>query len=194
MMGSRYDPALNEFALVVGRFLRTPLDLPAVLHVDARPGAIARAVLGHLLAARLSSSDAFFDPAIRELVVDPFKPIPSDLSIFYWVYPYGQQIVLRDAVMPLRRGRYSEFQRFGVLKYFPIAYLVTTAPEYEGLDSLTLWRSEPASTIVKLPVNLRGARDLYWPEAPARDNWILGGEDFLESVRTHPASELWQDI
>jgi len=61
LLGSEYDPALNDFAISAGRFLRSELDLPPVVHINARPTAIARAVLGHLLAARLSSVDGFFD-------------------------------------------------------------------------------------------------------------------------------------
>lgn len=192
LLGSQYDTALNELALTVGSFLKTPLELPPILHVDARPTAIARAVLGHLLAARLSSVDAFFDPVIRKLVFDPVLPIPGELHIFYWIHPYAQQVVLRDCLMPLKRGRYSEFQRFGVLKYFPIGYLVTTAPEYEGLEALTLWRNEPSATVVKLPIKLREVRDAFWPEAPAPDNFLFSGVEGMESVRTHPAAHLWR--
>jgi len=155
--------------------------------VEARPTAIARAILGHLLAARLSSQDSFFDPQIRAVVLDAEMPIPPELNVFYWIYPYAQQIVLRDAVMPLRRGHYSEFQRFGVLKYFPVGYLVTTAAEYEGLEALTVWRNEPSSTVVKLPLHLCRVWNADWPEAPAPDNFLFGGEELLQSVQAHPA-------
>jgi hypothetical protein len=192
LLGSKYDPALNNFAISVGRFFRSKLDLPDIVHIETQPTAIVRAVLGHLLAARLSSADAFFDPTIREVILDPEMAIPEDISIFYWVYPFAQQIVLRDALMPLRRGRYSEFQRFGVLKYFPIGYLATTAREYEGLNSLTAWRNEPASEAVQVPVNLRQVKDAYWPETPSPDNFVFGGADFLESVCAHPAKELFR--
>ena len=73
LLGATYDPALNELARTVGRFLRTPLTLPAVVQVETRPTAVVRAVLGHLLAARLSSEDGFFDPDIRGLVLDPLE-------------------------------------------------------------------------------------------------------------------------
>jgi hypothetical protein len=186
-LGAQFDPALNDFAITVGRFLRTSLELPAVLHVEVRPMAIARAVLGHILAARLSSQDSFFDPLIREVVLDPQRAIPEDINIFYWMYPYAQQIVLRNALMPLRRGNFQEFQQFGMLKYFPIAYLVTTASTYEGLDSLTTWRNEPATATVSVPVRLKRVQDAYWPEAAAPDSSLFGGEELIESVQAYPA-------
>lgn len=186
-LGALYDPALNDFARTVGRFLRTTLALPPVLHVEARPTAIARAVLGHILAARLSSEDSFCDHLIREVVLDPERPIPDDVNIFYWIYPYAQQIVLRNALMPLRRGDFSKFQQFALLKYFPVAYLVTTAPVYEGLDSLTAWRNEPAAAKASIPLRLKVARDPYWPEAAAHDNFLFGGEELMQSVQAYPA-------
>jgi hypothetical protein len=186
-LGAKYDVALNEFAITVGRFLRTTLELPRILHVEARPTAIARAVLGHLLAARLSTEDSFFDELIRQLVLDPEMSIPREINIFYWIYPSAQQIVLRDGLMPLRRGDFSDFQRIGLLKYFPIGYLVTTASNYEGLNSLTTWRNEPSSAAVKIPVRLDDVYDPYWPEAAAHGNFLFGGEELMQSVQAYPA-------
>jgi hypothetical protein len=189
-LGTKFDPALNEFALAVGRILRTNLTLPPLLHVDAHPNAVARAVLGHLVAARLSLNPGLFDPIVRDLILDEARPIPISINVFYWIYPYAQQIVLRDALMPTVRGQYSDLQRFGVLKYFPIAFLVTSANAYEGLASLTLWRNEPVGFQTQLEIDIRGARDPYWPEAPAPDNFLFGGHDLVESIRAYPRPEI----
>jgi hypothetical protein len=185
-LGAQFDPALNSLALSVGRLLRSPLALPPVLLVEAQPNAVVRAVLGHLVAARLSSRPGLFDSQVGELILDDSKLIPPNINIFYWIYPYAQQIVLRDALMPAVRGRYADFQRFCLLKYFPLAFLVTTADSYEGLASLTSWRNEPNAFRVQLRIDLHAARDPYWPEAPAPDNWLFGGQELLESIRAHP--------
>jgi hypothetical protein len=194
LLGDRYDPALNDFALSVGRFLNTSLELPPILHVDAKPGSIARAVLGHILAARLSLEDSFFDHLIREAVLNPDDPMPEGINIFYWIYPYAQQVVFRDGVMPSKRGRFDAemIQRFGLLKYFPIAYLVTDADEYEGLEALTLWRNESAEQVLKLPVRLNQVFDAFWPEAPGPGNFLLIGAEGMESVQAHPRGREWQ--
>ena len=185
-LGSGYDPALNELAKTVGRFLRSPLELPPILWIETRPTAVVRAVLGHLLAARLSAEDEFFDKIARALVLDPEKEVPDAISVHYWLFPYAQQLVLRNGVMPAARGRFTSFQQFGLLKYFPVAFLATTAPTYEGLDSLTFWRSKPASFTTKIRVDLRSARAPDWPEAPGEGNFLFGGRDLMESVRAQP--------
>ncbi|MBL7203669.1 MAG: hypothetical protein ISS63_04975 [Desulfobacteraceae bacterium] len=194
LLGQRYDPALNEFAIAVGRFLRTSLHLPELLHLEIRPTAVARAVLGHLLAARLSTVEAFFDPDIRTIVFDPDMTIPEDLSVFYWVHPYAQQIVFRDALMPKKRGGFSDFQRIGTLKYFPLGFLVTDASQYESLDALTHWRKEPSSTTIKIPIRIKEVRDAFWPEAPTPGNFLCFGQEGMESVRAHPKPELFEGI
>lgn len=194
LLGQQYDPALNEFALAVGRFLQTSLHLPELLHIEIRPTAVVRAVLGHLLAARLSNIEAFFDPDIRNIVFDPDMAIPDNLSVFYWVHPYAQQIVFRDALIPEKRGDFSDFQRIGTLKYFPIGFLVTDASQYENLDALTYWRKEPSSTKVNIPIKIKGVRDVFWPEAPTPRNLLFFGQEGMESVRAHPKPELFKSI
>jgi len=186
---SVYDAALNSFALSVGRILNSVLTFPAKVHIEARATAIVRAILGHLLAARLSNKDSFFDSIARRLVQHTEDSIPTEINVFYWLYPYSDQVILRDALMPRRRGRFSEFQRFGLVKYFPIAYLVTDAPEYEGLSALTTRRNEPATVTANLPLDFRDVHDADWPEAPAdgpsANVLYVGGEGF-ESLRAHP--------
>ena len=194
LLGRLYDPALNKFALGVGRFLRTSLYLPEIIHLEIRPTAVARAVLGHLLAARLSTVDAFFDPVIRTIVSDPDMAIPDNLSVFYWVHPYARQIIFRDALMPKKRGDFSEFQRIGTLKYFPLGFLVTDAPQYESLEALTHWRKEPTSTTINVPIKLKEVRDPYWPEAPTPGNFLFFGQEGMESVSAHPKPELFKGI
>lgn len=194
LLGSHYDPALNEFAITVGGFLKSSLELPEVLHVEIRPTAVARAVLGHLIAARLSEIDAFYDPDIRTLIFDSGIPFPDGLSVFYWVHPYAQQVVFRDALMPAKRGNFSDFQRIGILKYFPLGFLVTNISEYEGLDALTRWRNEPASMVVRVPIRLKHIRDAFWPEAPTPGNFLLFGQEGLDSVKAHPRPNLFKDI
>ena len=134
----------------------------------------------------MTTDDAFFDPLIREAVLNPDKPIPDAINIFYWIYPYAQQVVLREGVMPLRRGRFDDIQRFNLLKYFPIAYLVTDADRYEGLEALTLWRNEPADQEFELAIRLDQVHDAFWPEAPDAGNFLLIGEEGMQSLRAHP--------
>ncbi len=148
-------------------------------------------MLAHLLAARLSEVDAFFDPVIRRIVFDGVCPLPGEITVFYWVHPFAQQIIMRDCLMPaVRANPRSGFQRIGLLKYFPIGFMASDSKAYEGLNSLSPWWGEPSSAVHSVPVDLAGARDAYWPEAPTGGNFLFGGEEMMESVKAHPAPHL----
>jgi len=69
ILGKKYDPALNDFTKTFGKLSNSPLYLPKTIKLSIRPTAVIGAVLGHLLAARLSSVDSFSDPIIREIVL-----------------------------------------------------------------------------------------------------------------------------
>jgi hypothetical protein len=87
LLGSKYDRALNEFALGVGQFLKTRLHLPSVIKYKTRPMAVARTILGHLLATKVEPDRGFIDHDIRSFFFDEAIPVPSDIHIFYWIYP-----------------------------------------------------------------------------------------------------------
>ncbi len=193
ILGNKYDPALNDFAKTLAKLLNSSLYLPETIKLSIRPTAVIRAVLGHLLTARLSSVDSFFDPTIRELVLNDEIPIPKNISVFYWIHPFAQQIVFRDALMPSRIGNFSEFQRIGFLKYFPLGFLVSDISEYEGLGSLSIWRNEPSSKIVEISVRLNQFRGAFWPEAPSPGNFLMFGADGLESLMAHPNKKLIEE-
>jgi hypothetical protein len=188
-LGRLYDPALNEFAHYVARFVRSELSLPRIVHVEVRPTAIVRAVLGHLLAARAHGEEGGFDTYTRALLSDPGAEVPPEVNVFYWVYPYHETKVLRDFVMPAKRGDFSTTWRFYLWKFFPLAFLVASGPEYERLDSLTRWRRESSSLRIKVPVKLAEPHHVAWPEAPEPDNFLFMGLDGMESVQARPRTK-----
>ena len=138
------------------------------------------------MAARFGNGQGFFDHYVHELIHDDNAAIPEDIHVFYWIYPYHQQTVLRDSLMPAVRGSFAELQRFSLLKYFPLAYLVTSASVYEGLPCLTRWRDQPSHFETPLMIDFRCAHDARWPEAPAPGSFLFGGNDLMESVLAEP--------
>ncbi|MDP3937472.1 MAG: hypothetical protein Q8R92_04965, partial [Deltaproteobacteria bacterium] len=66
----RYDRALIEFTQDVRRFVETDLAVPPVVKITTRPTALARAVIGHLLAAKITADESVFDDKLRRCVLD----------------------------------------------------------------------------------------------------------------------------
>jgi hypothetical protein len=190
LMGRDYDPVLNDFALGVGRFLRTSLTLPPVVTYRTKPAVIARAVFGHVLAAKAQYDQAKPDVAMRSVMLNPNDPIPSELHVYYWLYPYDGIVVFRNIGMPAVRGKFSKIAFFEILKYFPVAYLVTDAQPYEGLDELTVHRSIGLSDEADLHFHLKAIRPFDWPEKIDPGNFIIGGQSLASSVNVVPKTKI----
>jgi hypothetical protein len=185
-LGKKYDPALNKFAIDVGKLINTKLSLPPVIHVEAKPLAIIKAVLGHLVAAKADIDNEILDVAIRNIFFDEDAPIPDSIHVFYWIYPYSSIIVHRDFAMPAIRGDFNNFGVFSVLKYFPIAYLMTDLKDYEGLSELTIFRNCKLSESTDLPISLHKIYSEDWPDKVDTGNFILASRNIQSSVRALP--------
>jgi hypothetical protein len=185
-LGREYDPVLNEFANNVALYVRSPLHLPPIINVETKPQKLIRAILGHLVAAKSELDDVVFDQQVRDFIFDETASLPEEINVFYWIYPYPIQVVIRDIALNSKRGDFSNFMFCHLLKYFPVAYLVSTAKEYERLASLTRHRASKLADVVELPIELRNAPNQDWPEAPDRGSILLGGQAMQSSVIGSP--------
>jgi hypothetical protein len=185
-LGTDFDPVLKDFAGYIAQVLNSRLILPSLLYIPTRPTALARAILGHLLAARLYPEDQGFDGIVRTFLFDDSAPIPEELSVFCWVHPFDHHVILRSVMMPARRGNFSSFGMFSIVKFFPVGFLVTDQNSYEGLEALTAWRSLPCSETAKVVLNTRDIRGPFWPEQRDPGNAILMGSDGIDSVVAVP--------
>ncbi|MCX5801280.1 MAG: hypothetical protein NTX17_07840 [Candidatus Eisenbacteria bacterium] len=190
LLGRKYDPVLNDFALGVGRFLNATLEITPIIKYETRPNLLIRAIVGHLLAAKGYFENTTIDEKLRNFILDESADFPDNLRIFYWVYPYPYVVVIRDVVMPAVRGNFGTKSCFSILKYFPIAYLVCDLAHYEGLDDLTFYYDENSSKLVNIPIKLRQVKHPEWPELVDDTNFMVGGQSFKSSLFATPRSIL----
>jgi len=185
-LGHRYDPVLNEWNRKVALFLKSNLHLPPVVQFETKPTAIVRAVLGHLLAAKLTPDDSAPDSLIRSFLFDDSQPIPNEINVFYWIYPYDYQLILRDfAILKLtREGKIITL--CNLLKFFPVAYLVTSHKHFDGLPALTEHRHLPPSEMANVPVPLSKLRESDWPEKVDDKTVLFMGQAGFESISARP--------
>jgi hypothetical protein len=188
LLGVKYDPVLNNFALTCTRYLKTKLKLPEIIHHKTKPQRLLKSIVGHLLAAKVDKENTLFDVAAREYVLDENAILTDDINIFYWVYPYNFTTVLRDFVMFTPRGTFNKPATFQTLKYFPIAYLCCTEARYANLNSLTAFRRCSINEEVEIPLDLKRIEQPLWPEKPCdKDKNILFiGQSGANSVYARP--------
>jgi hypothetical protein len=186
-MGILYDPVINDLSISVGRYLKSTLNLPKVARVPTKPGAIIRGLLGHLLAAKVSEEhfDSDFDSKLRPLIFDSALPIPEDIHIYYWVFPYDISVVMRDfGVTSLDYP--SKGPTFcNSIRYFPLAYLMTNAAAYGELEELTTHRNSEIQSVASIPIRLTETKPAFWP-AGAESNVVIGGESLWNSAVALP--------
>ena len=167
-LGLHFDPVLNEFNKTVALFLKSKLILPAQLSVKTKPIRLMKAVLGHLLSAKTEIDNSKLDHKIRILLASDLADFPEDIHIFYWIYPYNVTVIMRD-FMTLNIARPSTNIVFlNVIKYFPIAFLVTDSTQYEGLDDvrdLSVYKSLGIDDEAEVIINLRTVKAYNFPEA-----------------------------
>ena len=186
-LGHSYDPELIKFSWDVRHSLNSLLALPATMQVEINPDAVIRAVLGHLVASKVELDDAGIDRKVRTYLSDGAQLPPSDLNVFFWLYPFETTIVIRDVLMPSVRGQFDNFGMFNILKYFPLGFLVTEHQSYEGLVNLSLLATGDLTTRVRVPVHLVDPKPQGWPETPDNGNFLLMGQAGGNSVMAKPA-------
>jgi len=69
-----------------------------------------KALLGHLVAAKVDIENTLFDQQAREYVLDINAPLPAEINIFYWVYPHDCSVTIRDFGC-LRQEAHSKSQQ-----------------------------------------------------------------------------------
>lgn len=137
-LGRLFDPTLNDFAIGVGKFLKSTLTLPDTIQYKTYPARLIRGILGHIVAAKIKHDHVVLDERVKDFLFDFDKPLHKDIHIHYWVYPYSDILVMRDFIRGSRMS--SNDPAFcNLIKYFPVAYIITDKPDYEGLLSLSAW-------------------------------------------------------
>ena len=168
------------------------LQLPAFFSVELKPHRVARAVIGHLLAAEERK-----DPAgpirrgpmpddMRAYFLDPEAAAPSTLELYVW--PYAGETHLIARALSITRYGASDSAFGSILKFNPLAFWlvyersettqinVPMIPIHDcaGLDS---------DAVVTLPV--RNCPRPDWPEKP--DEWGIVLLNNESTIRIKPA-------
>jgi hypothetical protein len=181
-LGAFSDPALIDFANAVGHALQSEI-IQLTVRCDVQ--AVMRAVVGHLSAVgvdRYLKGDA--TEPIARYVTDRTQPLPANLKIFWWPFPFQGQVMMRDAAMT--HTPTHEIIAFWMLKFFPVAFFVAIgAPDSVRfrVPELSANRSVLPGVFTDLPIDLSTIVHPFWPEAPSREHFLMVGRD---AMAAHP--------
>jgi hypothetical protein len=182
-LGGLYDNEIKLFVEQVVSYYRsilvTGLILPSQQQIKIKPHRLARAVIGHLLAARLDPNipqnplGSPFDNTLREYFLDLNKNIPREISIYYWLYPSKNQLILKGFGISQLGTRSSIFGH--ILKFYPVSFLVVyKQPDNAKINHDRLEVEKCNSIDEERIINLsyKNIPPTNWPEKP-RDDEIL---------------------
>lgn len=181
-MGVKYDSVINQFAISVGRYLKTTLHLPPIIHHKTKPNAIIRGIIGHLLSAKIEFDNVRFDKDMPPIVIDEKYPIPDNVHIYYWIYPYSISINIRDVAISQFGGGSQSVTLLNMIKYFPVAYLVTDKKDFEGLEDLAKYKELSIDEEVEIPIRLNDIKHEFWPERKDEMTVLFGGNSLMNST------------
>lgn len=185
-LGVEYDPDLIRLAHDVDRFLsalNVGILLPSHTLVRTRPQRVLRAVIGHILAAAVERpADGDWDRKLVEYFMNADLAFPACVRVHYWIYPFQQQVVIRDAgfLSLLKSDKEKNPTIFMCIKFYPLAFLIVDYRDNNyrfKLPCLSDYGSAPLDEKVELPLYLKDLPGRTWPEAPSRHHLVVyGGE------------------
>jgi hypothetical protein len=179
LLGQTYDPALASFSAQVRALASSQLALPSTVQLSVQPQAVIRSVIGHLCAQGVEryAKGPFTEP-IRDYLLDSALPLPGGLRLYYWLYPYRSQVLIRDAARIEHLGSGQGVNAFWLMKFYPLAFMVTLdekGPHAYTLTNLDQYGRDPFALVRALPLSLRPQMPGGWPEHPESDAAILYG-------------------
>ena len=175
-----FDEALGEFSSEIIAYASGTRDREAPFAPSIRPSAILRSVLGHLLAAKLDTDSVPIDSWIRDYLNG--LPLDSRLKVYYWFFPYQLTVIARDFTFNDLSNFWNMDGLASVLKFLPLAFLVTDANVPLPFETLHQFSALAPSEAVAVPFNFEVSMTPYWPERPQRLHVVLGGAAFFDAM------------
>jgi hypothetical protein len=181
MMGREYDPVIGRFCADINGYLRSPLTLPPEAHFNTLPRRLICGVFGHLLAAKLDPDECVIDQRLREYLSDSAGVLHPDLGLFYWLYPHPRISVIREfaTILPTRDRRAAVSS---VIKFPPLAFLLTEVKEFYGLPDLGSVSHFAIDDPGRVHLQFSEVRPPDWPEGTQYSGFVFMGKAGTQSL------------
>lgn len=129
LLGAEYDREYKKLVECLYNLYITPGELAQYVIIQGlKINRIARAVVGHLLAAREDYFVGGIEDELRRFVLDKKSLPPKELKLLYYTYIYNTVMIIRD-IVPTKFGNqdYKVPSCFmSCLNTFPIAFILAS--------------------------------------------------------------------
>jgi len=172
-LGGSEDKALIDFYERVRRLLASPLKLPELVRVPAKPNLIIRGLLAHIASANDNGIPVPFDSEARRIFFKEQSLRMLSWNLFYWLYSGEQMFLMRSAFLANWRPA-VELSEIYILKHFPLAFMFSRRPAFYGVPNMCKFvqQNDEAETDLPIFLNLRESHPV-WPAVAERNQLIF---------------------
>jgi hypothetical protein len=178
-LGGREDKAIGNFFDSVRRVVESPIVVTPTMKITAQPNLIYKGLLAHLVSANDSGVPSGFDEDARGVFLGTLALRQCPWNMFYWNYLGDTSFLMRGTYLaPLSQP--IRLIPMYILKFFPLAFLVTTEPWFLGLPNMRAFLQKQDEAAFDVPVQFsRYDTDAVWPARTSdRSVIFMGGSAY----------------
>lgn len=185
-LGGSEDKALVAFYNQVRSLVSSPIRLPPVMQVAAKPNLILRGLLAHIASANDDGIPTQFDNEARDIFFKKRSLRLSSWNMFYWLYLREEMFLMRDAFLT-KWSPTVELDHVQILKAPPLAFMFSQQPRFHGLPNMMQFIQARDEEEIDVPIMLaRRDRHPMWPIVPMNNQIILlAGSSYGLIARPH---------
>ena len=197
LLGSESDPAYKEVVGAISAKIEQLQHPNSSIQfcIEADINRLARAVIGHLLAAKNFYDDqCLVDMYMREFFLNQQYLPPTTMELLYFLYPYNTIQIVRD-VVPVSLDKTNIPQgMISCLYSYPIAFLLADRRQSLSLPNLFDYCTSNISDRAAIPLsiqtlyfpNTRVLRHQFWPCNVSDEIYspqgLLGGQAMSDNI------------
>jgi hypothetical protein len=171
--GGSHDKEIAAFHEKARKIVESPIILPPIKRIPAKPNLLIKGLLAHLVSANDSGIPNSFDDEARELFFGRQSLHLSSWNLFYWVYSGSELFLMRDAFLFNWQPTIEAFPA-QVLKIYPLGFMFTRKPNFFGLPNMFLFVQPNDQQETELPLYVyRRENHPAWPIVPDPDGIIF---------------------
>lgn len=175
LLGRNYDVEFKKLVDILYNIYITPGEIGQYIEIQGlKINKIARAIVGHFLAARNEYFDGKGENELRNYFLNPSLKPPSEFKLLYYTYIYNTIMIIRDVVpKKLENLEYAVPEGLiSCINSFPIAFILAHNCD-NPVDLYDLFElcTEDIEETVNIKIDLLSymypnkiiSRDPYWP-------------------------------
>lgn len=194
-LGIKYDPSLvrlsNDITSLVQGAKNRNVVLPRKIYPIIQPQRIARSIVGHALAAiavdeaKSGLRGSPISDSLREYFLNENAQLPSNIDIYYWLYPSRKQVVVKG--MGKKHLGVEGTVVGHVLKFLPLGFwIVYNKPSNISMNLANLIGNKGMglNEWEQIEIDLYSAPSVNFPEAP--EDWEVTALNDNYAYSGHP--------